>query len=115
VFERLTERARQVVVLAQEESRELQHNYIGTEHVLLGLVRESEGVAARILLDFDADPDRIRNEVVRMPSGPRSGWPARPRPARAELRSVEPSPHDDAGAMLALADLGITATRSTPR
>jgi ATP-dependent Clp protease ATP-binding subunit ClpA len=54
-----------VVVLAQEESRLLKHNYIGTEHILLGLVRENEGVAARILLDCDADAETIRNEVMR--------------------------------------------------
>ena len=47
VFERFTERARQVVVLAQEESRALRHAYIGTEHLLLGLLREEEGLAAR--------------------------------------------------------------------
>src|ERR671917_18215 len=70
MFERFTERARQVVVLAQEEARSLGHNYIGTEHILLGLVRENEGVAARILLDFDADSEKIRNEVIRMLSGP---------------------------------------------
>src|ERR687891_648173 len=70
MFERFTERARQVVVLAQEEARTLKHNYIGTEHILLGLVREKEGVAARILLDFDADSEKIRNEVIRMLSGP---------------------------------------------
>src|SRR6266567_7706108 len=72
MFERFTERARQVVVLAQEEARILRHNYIGTEHILLGLVRENEGVAARILLDFDADSEKIRNEVIRMLSGPGS-------------------------------------------
>src|SRR5258708_705268 len=72
MFERFTERARQVVVLAQEEARTLKHNYIGTEHILLGLLRENEGVAARILLDFDADSEKIRNEVIRMLSGPGS-------------------------------------------
>src|SRR5918912_2711161 len=72
MFERFTERARQVVVLAQEEALSLDHNYIGTEHILLGLVRENEGVAARILLDFDADSEKIRNEVIRMLSGPGS-------------------------------------------
>ncbi|HEV2058149.1 MAG TPA: Clp protease N-terminal domain-containing protein [Solirubrobacteraceae bacterium] len=55
-----------MVVLAQEEARTLKHNYVGTEHILLGLVRENEGVAARILLDFDADSEKIRNEVIRM-------------------------------------------------
>lgn len=47
MFERFTNRARHVVVLAQEEARELQHNYIGTEHILLGLVAESSGVASQ--------------------------------------------------------------------
>ena len=143
MFERFTERARQVVVLAQDEARALKHNYIGTEHILLGLLREEEGlaararvarhhgrggaragrphrrpgrrghdgaipftprakkvlelalrealssatttsapstscsascakrgVAARILLDFDADAEKIRNEIIRMLSGP---------------------------------------------
>jgi ATP-dependent Clp protease ATP-binding subunit ClpC len=46
VFERYTDRARRVVVLAQEEARMLNHNYIGTEHILLGLIHEGEGVAA---------------------------------------------------------------------
>jgi ATP-dependent Clp protease ATP-binding subunit ClpC len=49
VFERYTERARRVVVLAQDEARTLKHNCIGTEHILLGLLRENEGVAARSL------------------------------------------------------------------
>ena len=47
MFERFTDRARRVVVLAQEEARMLNHNYIGTEHVLLGLISEGEGVAAK--------------------------------------------------------------------
>ena len=62
---------------AREEGRSLRcarpllgHNYIGTEHILLGLVRENEGVAARILLDFDADAEKIPNEIIRMLSGP---------------------------------------------
>ena len=49
MFERFTDRARRVVVLAQEEARVLNHNYIGTEHLLLGLIHEGEGVAARAL------------------------------------------------------------------
>src|SRR5437763_10600486 len=52
------------------ESFYLGQNYISTEHILLGLVRENEGVAARILLDFDADAEKIRNEIIRMLSGP---------------------------------------------
>ena len=49
MFERFTDRARRVVVLAQEEARNLNHNYIGTEHILLGLIHEGEGVAAQAL------------------------------------------------------------------
>src|SRR6201986_4520682 len=63
-------RAKKVLELALREALSLGHNYIGTEHILLGLVRENEGVAARILLDFDADSEKIRNEVIRMLSGP---------------------------------------------
>src|SRR3712207_9335450 len=66
VFERFTERARQVVVLAQEEARILKHNYIGTEHILLGLLREEEGLAARVLESLDITVERVRAQVVRI-------------------------------------------------
>ena len=65
-----TPRAKKVLELALREALSLGHNYIGTEHILLGLVREDEGVAARILLDLDAEPEKIRNEVMRTLSGP---------------------------------------------
>src|SRR4051795_13469589 len=65
-----TPRAKKVLELALREALSLGHNYIGTEHILLGLVRENEGVAARILLDFDADAEKIRNEIIRMLYGP---------------------------------------------
>jgi ATP-dependent Clp protease ATP-binding subunit ClpA len=65
-----TPRAKKVLELSLREALSLSHKYIGTEHILLGLVRENEGVAARILRDFDADPETIRNEVLRMLSGP---------------------------------------------
>jgi ATP-dependent Clp protease ATP-binding subunit ClpC len=68
-----TPRAKKVLELALREAMALGHNYIGTEHILLGLARENEGVAARILLDFDIDAEKIRNEVIRMLSGPRRG------------------------------------------
>src|SRR5437763_5522878 len=64
-----TPRAKKVLELALREALSLGHNYSGTEHILLGLVRENEGVAARILLDFDADAEKIRNEVIRIRSG----------------------------------------------
>src|SRR6266513_2961377 len=66
LFERFTERARQVVVLAQEEARTLKHNYIGTEHILLGLLREEEGLAARVLESLDITVERVRAQVVRI-------------------------------------------------
>jgi hypothetical protein len=69
-----TPRAKKVLELALREARSLDHNYIGTEHILLGIVRENDGVAARILLEFDADAGKIRNAVVRMLSSPQSGY-----------------------------------------
>jgi Clp amino terminal domain, pathogenicity island component len=66
VFERFTERARQVVVLAQDEARALKHNYIGTEHLLLGLLREEEGAAAHVLQTFGVTLDEAREQVARV-------------------------------------------------
>ena len=66
MFERFTERARQVVVLAQEEARTLRHHYIGTEHILLGLLREEEGMAARVLESLEITVERVRGQVVRI-------------------------------------------------
>src|ERR1700675_2295674 len=66
LFERFTERARQVVVLAQDEARRLNHNYIGTEHILLGLLREEEGLAARVLKSLDVTPEQVRAQVARI-------------------------------------------------
>ncbi len=62
-FDRFTERARKILTLAQEEATRLNHNYIGTEHLLLGLVRESEGVAAKILANLGVELDSVRKEV----------------------------------------------------
>jgi len=66
MFERFTERARQVVVLAQEEARSLKHNYIGTEHLLLGLLREEEGIAAQVLTTLDVNLDEVRMQVAQI-------------------------------------------------
>jgi ATP-dependent Clp protease ATP-binding subunit ClpC len=66
LFERFTQSARQVVVLAQEEARTLKHDHIGAEHVLLGLLREQEGLAAHVLDSFDLTLERARGEVVRI-------------------------------------------------
>jgi ATP-dependent Clp protease ATP-binding subunit ClpA len=64
MFERFTERARRVVVFAQEEARDLNHNYIGTEHLLLGLMRDADSVAARALRELDIGQDAVREQVT---------------------------------------------------
>ena len=63
MFERFTDRARRVVVLAQEEARLLNHNYIGTEHLLLGLIHEGEGLAAKALESLGVSLDQVRSQV----------------------------------------------------
>jgi ATP-dependent Clp protease ATP-binding subunit ClpA len=82
-----TPRAKKVLELSLREAMALKHNYIGTEHILLGLVRENEGVAARILLDFDADAETIRNQTIGMLSGPGRRAPDEER-LRAEIERV---------------------------
>ncbi len=64
MFERFTDRARRVIVLAQEEARGLKHNYLGTEHILLGLIREGEGVAAKALESLGITLDAVRAQVI---------------------------------------------------
>lgn len=63
MFNRFTERARKVILLAKEEAKRFNHDYIGTEHILLGLIREGEGVAAAVLASMGLSPDKIRSEV----------------------------------------------------
>ncbi|MGW4795208.1 Clp protease N-terminal domain-containing protein [Nonomuraea sp. NPDC004297] len=65
MFERFTDRARRVIVLAQEEARMMSHSHIGTEHILLGLIREGEGLAALVLDGCGVDLDRVRVFVER--------------------------------------------------
>ena len=69
MFERFSQRARRVVVLAQEEARVLNHNYIGTEHILLGLIREGSGVAAQVLVKLGANLDQTRQQVTQLLHG----------------------------------------------
>ena len=64
MFERFTDRARRVIVLAQQEARDLNHNYIGTEHILLGLIQEGEGVAAKALESMGINLEDVRREVI---------------------------------------------------
>ena len=63
MFERFTDRARRVVVLAQEEARMLNHNYIGTEHILLGLIHEGDGVASKALESLGIELEQVREQV----------------------------------------------------
>jgi hypothetical protein len=94
-----TPRAKKVLELGLREALSLGHNYIGTEHILLGLVRETEGVASRILADFDADAEKIRNEIIRMLSGagrpaatPSGGWARAAPPPPSWEYHLEPWP-----------------------
>jgi ATPases with chaperone activity, ATP-binding subunit len=60
-----TPRVKKVLALAGEEAQALHHSYVGTEHLLLGLLREGEGVAARVLRSLEVDPARTRNEILK--------------------------------------------------
>ena len=62
-FDKFTERARKVLQLAQEEAQRFNHNYIGTEHLLLGLLREGEGVGAKVLTDMGVELGKVRSAV----------------------------------------------------
>ncbi len=70
-----TPQAKKVIELAMDEARALNHNYIGTEHLLLGLLKEGEGIASQVLLNFDLDLGKVRNEVIKLlgSSGPSGG------------------------------------------
>jgi ATP-dependent Clp protease ATP-binding subunit ClpA len=81
MFERFTDRARRVVVLAQEEARMLNHNYIGTEHILLGLIHEGEGVAAKALESLGISLDAVREQVQEIIG--QGSRPRRPHPLHA--------------------------------
>jgi ATP-dependent Clp protease ATP-binding subunit ClpA len=116
LFERFTERARQIVVLAQEEARTLKHDHIGDEHLLLGLLREQEGMGAKVLESFDITVERVRGEVVRivgvgdhagtgqMPFTPKAKWVLEM--AMQEARSLGHNYIDTEHILLALATLG---------
>jgi ATP-dependent Clp protease ATP-binding subunit ClpA len=79
----LTPRAKRVIDLAYEEARQLNNNYIGTEHLLLGLIREGDGLAARVLVKLGANLDRTRREVYAMQEG--ENQPSHPGSQRDEM------------------------------
>ncbi len=66
MYERFTDRARKVMQLANQEAQRFNHEYVGTEHVLLGLIKEGSGVAANVLRNLDVDLRKIRNEVEKI-------------------------------------------------
>src|SRR5439155_3858134 len=80
----LTPRAKRVIDLAYEEARQLNNNYIGTEHLLLGLIREGGGLAARVLVKLGADLERTRREVYAMQEG--ENQPSHNQSGRDEMR-----------------------------
>jgi ATP-dependent Clp protease ATP-binding subunit ClpC len=90
-----TPRAKKVLELSHQEARQLGHKYIGTEHILLGLVHEGDGVAAQVLVQRGADPDRVRQQVIQLLHGYQSQEPASARSAerglgvQARLEAVE--------------------------
>ena len=108
MFERFTDRARRVVVLAQEESQRLSHNYIGTEHLLLGLLAEADDVGAQIVARLGASPRAIRDKVIELTG-------AVPDPAALEMRSwtrsarIRGVPLSDVRELLASVDRRLSA------
>jgi ATP-dependent Clp protease ATP-binding subunit ClpC len=104
MFERFTDRARRVVVLAQEEARLLDHNYIGTEHLLLGLIHEGQGVAARALESLGISLEAVRQQVEQIigrgqqaPSGHIPFTPRAKRVLELSLREAHQLGHDYIG------------------
>jgi ATP-dependent Clp protease ATP-binding subunit ClpA len=122
-----TPRAKKVLELSFREALQLGHNYIGTEHILLGLIREGEGVGAQVLQKLGADLDRVRNRVVRIivhrvlepgrevptearmpterwmpPSGPSCPWCSLPLESALAYRTLVATPFDDEGDPISL-------------
>jgi ATP-dependent Clp protease ATP-binding subunit ClpA len=117
----LTPRAKKVIELAVEEARQLNHNYIGTEHLLLGLIREGEGIAAGVLISLGVDMERAREQIIQVisqapPGGDRGGAadPGTLAPFAGSKDSVITCriASDDLEAIDALIEAGIRSTRS---
>ena len=81
----ITEQGKEVLRLAHRESAEIGHHYIGTEHLLLGLIREGDGVAAQVLVMLGADQNRVRQQVIQLLHGRSAEQPGSGRPAEREL------------------------------
>ena len=82
-FDKFTDRARKVLTLAQDEAQRFNHNYIGTEHLLLGLVREGEGVAARVLENMNVELSKVRRRSSSSSVAASDRWSARSASRRA--------------------------------
>jgi ATP-dependent Clp protease ATP-binding subunit ClpA len=91
-----TPRAKKVIEYAIEESRGLRHEYVGTEHLLLGLVREQEGVASQVLLNMGLSPDRVREEVLHLLGNTDPSRRPGPQPREAAPRPLSPAAELDA-------------------
>ncbi|MQL51982.1 AAA domain-containing protein [Desulfofundulus thermobenzoicus] len=87
----LTPRAKRVLELAVDEARRMGHNYVGTEHLLLGLIREGEGVAARVLSSLGADQNRVRGVIMQMLGGAAGSAPGQPGVARPQGQTNTPT------------------------
>lgn len=88
MFERFTDRSRRILVLAQEEARLDQSDYIGTEHLLLGMIHESEGIAGRVLARLEVDLEQVRKVVATWARPPRPAAPAPSPPFTPRCRKV---------------------------
>src|SRR6267142_1463206 len=88
MHDKFTERVRKVIYLAREEAARLQHDYIGTEHLLLGLIREGEGVAAKVLLELGVDRKRVREETLKLLGGTPSSSAGAEREERPETPAL---------------------------
>lgn len=114
----LTPRAKKVIELATDEARRLRHHYVGTEHLLLGLVREGDGIGARVLTDLGATLDHVRAQVIQvLSSGPQAaeaGQAATTREPGGVKSNVVTCRLDDASlsALDALVEAGVRSTRS---
>lgn len=92
MFEQFIDRARRAVTLAQDEARRLHHDYVGTEHILLGLIREGEAIAAQVLVRLGVDLSTTRQQVLHLLADPgdlpahRERTPSRLQPARKPAR-----------------------------
>lgn len=84
-----TPRAKKVLELAIEEARRLNHNYIGTEHILLGLIREGEGIAARVLQDMGVDLNKVQAEVMKLLLGGQGGRPTAAGPRKSQTPALD--------------------------